>query len=161
MFSLPTPMYSAFSFKACLTRKATCCAFWCMVCRELFACFIVLASICGWCTGLLSCQQLSFHIHPLCAFLTGVILKGLTLWKFVSDVCVRMFYVCKMIGFVDWLHRGLICTWEEFRNVYLLMSLTVLRWPCVVDRTLNSNYYYYYYSTSTNIFSLCAVFFIL
>ena len=24
------------------------------------------------------------------------------------------------------------------------LSLTVLRWPCVVDRTLKSNYYYYY-----------------
>ena len=33
--------------------------------------------------------------------LTGVILKGLTLLKFVSDVCVCMFYVCKVIGFVD------------------------------------------------------------
>ena len=39
--------------------------------------------------------------HALCALLTGVILKGLTLRKFVSDVCVCMFYVCEVIGFVD------------------------------------------------------------
>ena len=35
------------------------------------------------------------------ALLTGVILKGLTLRNFLSDVCVCMFYVCKVIGFVD------------------------------------------------------------
>ena len=35
------------------------------------------------------------------ALLTGVILKGLTLRKFVSDVCVCVFYVCEVIGFVD------------------------------------------------------------
>ena len=36
--------------------------------------------------------------------------------------------------------------WEEFRNVYLLMTWVwpaFLRWPCVVDGTLKSNYYYY------------------
>ena len=43
----------------------------------------------------------------LCALLTLVILKRLTLRKFVSDVCVCMFYVCEMIGLVDWLDRGL------------------------------------------------------
>ena len=53
----------------------------------------------------------------------------------MSDVCICMFYVCKVIGFVDWLDRGLIYMWEEFINV--------LRWPCVVDWTLKSSYYYY------------------
>ena len=37
----------------------------------------------------------------MCALLTGVMLKGLILRKFVSDVCVCMFYVCEVIGFVD------------------------------------------------------------
>ena len=37
----------------------------------------------------------------LMCFLTGVILKGLTLQKFVFDVCVCMFHVCEVIGFVD------------------------------------------------------------
>ena len=39
-----------------------------------------------------------------------------------------------------------IYMWEEFRNVYLLMTWVwpaFLRWPCVVDGTLKSNYYYY------------------
>ena len=36
----------------------------------------------------------------LCALLTGVILKGLTLRKFVFDVCACMFYVC--VGIVFW-----------------------------------------------------------
>ena len=62
------------------------------------------------------------HVLALCALLTGVILKWLTLRKFVFDVCVCMFYVCELIGFVDWLDRGLIYMWEEFRNVYLLWS---------------------------------------
>ena len=35
----------------------------------------------------------------LCALLTRVIFKGLTLQKFVFDVCV--FYVCVGTGFVD------------------------------------------------------------
>ena len=41
------------------------------------------------------------HVLALCALLTGVILKGQTLRKFVSDVCVCMFYVCEVIGFAD------------------------------------------------------------
>ena len=45
----------------------------------------------------------------LCALLTaGVILKGKTLRKCVSDVCVCMFYVCDMIGFVDRLDKEFI-----------------------------------------------------
>ena len=67
------------------------------------------------------------HVLALCALLTGVILKGLTLRECVSDVCVCMFHVCEVIGFVDWLDRGLIilyicekslevciCLWPEF-----------------------------------------------
>ena len=68
------------------------------------------------------------HVLALCALLTGVILKGLTLRKFVSDVWVFMFYVCEVIGFVDWLDRGLIYMWEEFRNVHLLMTWVWLSW---------------------------------
>ena len=40
------------------------------------------------------------HVLTLCALLIGVILKGLTLRKFVSDVCICMFCVCEVIGFV-------------------------------------------------------------
>ena len=65
------------------------------------------------------------HVLAFFALLTGVILKGPTLRKFVSDVCVCMFYVCEVTGFVDWLDRGLIyicekslemciCLWPEF-----------------------------------------------
>ena len=54
--------------------------------------------------------------------------KGLTLWKFVSDVCACMFYVCEMISFVDGHDRGLIYTSEEFRSVYLLMMWVWLSW---------------------------------
>ena len=39
-----------------------------------------------------------------------------------------MFYVCKVIGFVDWPDRELICMWEEFRNEYLLMTWFWLSW---------------------------------
>ena len=39
------------------------------------------------------------HVLALCALLTGVILKGLTLRKFVSDVCV-CFVFAFMTGFV-------------------------------------------------------------
>ena len=45
---------------------------------------------------------------------------GLTLRKSVSDVCVCMFYVSEVTGFVDCLDRGLIYMWEEFRNVFCL-----------------------------------------
>ena len=31
----------------------------------------------------------------------------------MSDVCVCMFYVCEVIGFVDWLDRGLIHICEK------------------------------------------------
>ena len=41
------------------------------------------------------------HALALCVLLTGVILKRLTLRKFVSDVCVCIVYVCEVIGFVD------------------------------------------------------------
>ena len=37
------------------------------------------------------------HVLALCALLTGVILNGLTLGKFVSDVCVFIYiYICFM-----------------------------------------------------------------
>ena len=48
------------------------------------------------------------HVLALCALLTRVILKGLTLQIFVSDVCVCMFYFCEVTGFVDWLDKGFI-----------------------------------------------------
>ena len=53
--------------------------------------------------------------------------------------CLCMFYVCKVIGFVDWLDRGLICMWEEFRNVYLLMTWVWLYWGDPVWLTGHQN----------------------
>ena len=50
---------------------------------------------------LLSRNFFPFSFLLLCALLTGVILKGLTLRIFVSDVCVCMFYVYEVIGSVD------------------------------------------------------------
>ena len=60
----------------------------------------------------------------MCSFLlTGVILKELTLRKCVSDVCVCMFYVCKVIGFVDSLDKS-VC-------VYIYICLCVCVCVCV------------------------------
>ena len=53
------------------------------------------------------------HFVALCGLLTGVLLKGLTLQKLVSDVCVCMFYVCLATGFVDWLDRGFIYIYKK------------------------------------------------
>jgi len=57
-------------------------------------------------------------------------LRGLALWKFVSDICVCMFCVWGVIGFVDWLDRGwiYIYIWEEFGSVYLLITWVWLSW---------------------------------
>jgi len=63
----------------------------------------------------------------MCSFNRGNI-EGTNSSKFVSDVCVCMFYVCKVTGFVDWLDRGLIYVWEEFRDVYLLTAWVWLSW---------------------------------
>ena len=38
----------------------------------------------------------SSSLNSATSTLTGVILKGLTLQKFVSDVCACMFYVCRL-----------------------------------------------------------------
>ena len=86
-----------------------------------------------------------------------------------SKICVWclcmscMFYVGEVISFVDWLDRGLIYMWEEFRNVYLLMTrvLTVLRWPCMVDRTSKSNYYYNSALSMLLLFSLSVLLYLL
>ena len=68
---------------------------------------------------------------------------------------------CQSLFSIDMLWTCLRVGWEEFRNVYLLMTwVTVLRWPCVVDRTLKSNYYYYWcVCMSTHLLSLalCAI----
>ena len=73
------------------------------------------------------------------ALSTLVILKRLTLRKFVWCLC--MYVLCLRS---DWFcgltwQRVYIC--EQFWTVHLLMTwvwLSWLRWPCVVDRTLNS-----------------------
>ncbi len=76
------------------------------------------------------------HVLALRALLTGVIMKGLTLRKFVSNVCVCMFYVCLATGFVDWLDREFIYIRRVLKCAFTYdLSLTVLRWL---------NYYYYY-----------------
>ena len=50
-----------------------------------------------------------------------------------------MFYICEVAGFVDWLDRGLLHMWEEFRNVYLLMTWVWLSWGDPVWLTGHSN----------------------
>ena len=52
------------------------------------------------CTHACVCTHTHAHTYNY-VLLTRVILKGLTLRKFVSDVCVCMFYICEVIGFVD------------------------------------------------------------
>ena len=42
--------------------------------------------------------------------------KGLILQTVVSDVCACVFYVCEVIGFVDWLDKSLVYVWEEWRD---------------------------------------------
>ena len=37
---------------------------------------------------------------------------------------VYVFYSCEMIGFVDWLDRGLMYLWEEITNVYFAYDLS-------------------------------------
>ena len=61
----------------------------------------------------------------------------ITLWTFLWCLCrYVLFYVCGGIGFVDWLEKGFIYRYERFYGVRLI----VLRWPCVGDGTLKSNY---------------------
>ena len=69
----------------------------------------------------------SIRVLALCALLTGVILKGLTLRKNVY-VCFMCMYVLCLQG--DWFCRltWYIIMWEEFRNVYLLMTWVQLSW---------------------------------
>ena len=63
----------------------------------------------------------------------------------------------------DWFHR---LTWQTV-DIYIYtcekslemhiaydLSLTVLRWPCAVDRTLKFSYYYYYLCRCMQIISL-------
>ena len=79
----------------------------------------------------------------MCSFNRGNIEGTNTLKIYAWWLCIYI-YVCEVIDFVDWLDGGLIHMWEEFRNVFAYdLSLTFLRWPCVVDRTLKSSYYYY------------------
>ena len=85
------------------------------------------------------------HVLALCAFLTGVILKGLTLRKLVP-VCVRTFYVCEAISFVDWLDIGfmyiimsmhVLCLWSDWfcgltRHIYIYeksFDMCICLWP--------------------------------
>ena len=47
-----------------------------------------------------------------------------------------LFYVCEVIGFVDWFDRFI----EVLKcAIAYNLSLTVLRWPCVVDRMSESS----------------------
>ena len=62
------------------------------------------------------------------------------LTSFLCEKYTRyMFYVCEVIGFVDWLERGLIYMWEEFTNVYLLMTRVSLSWGDCVWLTGHQN----------------------
>ena len=53
------------------------------------------------------------HVLALRALLTGVILKGQTLWKFVPEVCVYMYILCL---WSDWFCR---LTWQRVDYIYI------------------------------------------
>ena len=79
------------------------------------------------------------HVLAWCALSAGVILKGLTLRKCVSDVCVCMYRFIFVQGLGLWAdlrmgwctRRILKCLWQ---------CLIVLRQPCAVYGTLKSSY---------------------
>jgi len=67
-----------------------------------------------------------------------------------SKICVWCLCMYVLCLWSDWFCR---LTWQRVdiyvRRVWKCvfaydLSLTVLRWPCVVNRTLKSNYYYFY-----------------
>ena len=83
---------------------------------------------------------------PACFSLMCSINKDNTDGTNSMKMCLMFVDVC----FVLWMHRDWLCSltwekdiyiWEEFWNVNLLITeFVVLRWHCVVDRTLTSNY---------------------
>ena len=76
-------------------------------------------------------------------FLTRAILKGLTLRKIVFDVCVCMHcftFVYRLVLQI-WLKKGFTYLRRVLKCAFTPdMNLIVLRWPCVIDRMLNSHY---------------------
>ena len=72
-----------------------------------------------------------------------------------SKICIWCLCVYVLCLRGDWFCR---LTWQRvdiyvgrvWKCVFACdLSLTVLRWPCVVDRTLKSNYYYYYHHSQS------------
>ena len=76
-------------------------------------------------------------------FVTRAILKGLTLRKFMFDVCVYMFYFRFVYGidFVDLTWRNIDMIMRRILKL-MCICLIVLRWPCAVDRTINRTMHY-------------------
>ena len=78
----------------------------------------------------------------MCSFNRGNI-KGTN----SSKICVWCLCLYDLCLQSDWFRRFTwqrVYMWEEFRNVYLLMTWVWLSWgDCVVDRTCKSNYYYH------------------
>ena len=74
----------------------------------------------------------------MCSFSMGNIEGTNTSIFFIWCLCMYvLFYVCKVIGFVEWLDRGFIYRRRVLKCAFSYdLRLTVLRWPCVVNRTL-------------------------
>ena len=71
------------------------------------------------------------------------VLMSCARWKcvYIMDRGVSvLFYLCVETGFEGWLDERFICERSFETCVCLRQSLLVLRWPCAVDRTLNSSY---------------------
>ena len=110
--------------------------------KHLFHVFFHLVLV-NWMEGLLI---------PACPSLIHVFNSGSVEGTYSSEMCIwcscmlyDLFYICIGMDFVD-LTEEKVCLYyierEEFWNlmcIYLQLSLMILRWPFVVDRTLKSS----------------------
>jgi len=62
-------------------------------------------------------------------------LLSVFLFLFLTCICV----IDRALGHLSWGNPG----WLTGHYNPITPTITVLRWPCVVDKTLKSNYYYY------------------
>ena len=106
--------------------------------RNTPSCLLIYLPLIAW-SAIPACPSL------MCSFNRGNI-EGAN----SSKICVWCLCVYVLCLWNDWFCR---LTWQRvdtyvgrvWKCVFAYdLSLTVLRWPCVVDRTLKSNYYYYY-----------------
>ena len=71
---------------------------------------------------------LTLSVAPIiCICFSCHLMVRIVAWSFCLVIFLLMIH-CEGIGFVDWLDRGLIHIWEEFRNVCLLMTWIWQSW---------------------------------